>query len=78
VGHPGPRRNTPSKTTGVLTVPSANSAGNYPVCCNPGGDTISLLLHTGNGTFAAAQTHTVGTTPFAVWAGTSMATAVST
>jgi hypothetical protein len=34
--------------TGVLTVPSANSAGNYPVCSNPGGDTISLSLNTGN------------------------------
>jgi hypothetical protein len=33
--------------TGVLTVPSANSAGNYPACCNPGGDMISLLLNAG-------------------------------
>jgi len=48
---------------------SANTAGNYPVCCNPGGDTISVLLNTGNGSFAAAQTYTVGTTPFAVSAG---------
>ena len=48
---------------------SANTAGNYPVCCNPGGDTISLLVNAGNGTFAAAQPFTVGTTPFAVAAG---------
>jgi hypothetical protein len=48
---------------------SANTAGNYPVCCNPGGDTIGLLLNTGNGTFAAAQPYTVGMTPFAVSAG---------
>jgi hypothetical protein len=48
---------------------SANTAGNYPMCCNPGGDTISLLLNTGNGSFAAAQTYSAGTTPFAVAAG---------
>ena len=48
---------------------SANTAGNYPVCCNPGGDTIGLLLNAGNGTFAAAQPYTVGLTPFAVSAG---------
>ena len=44
--------------TGVLPVLSANSAGNYLVCCNPGGDTISLLLNTGGGFFAAPQTCT--------------------
>jgi hypothetical protein len=48
---------------------SANTAGNYPVCCNPGGDTISLLLNAGNGTFQTAQPFTVGLTPFAVAAG---------
>ena len=46
---------------GLPDLLSANTAGNYPVCCNPGGDTISLLLNAGNGTFAAAQSITVGT-----------------
>jgi hypothetical protein len=53
---------------GLLDLLSANTAGNYPVCCNPGGDTISLLLN-GGSTFQAAQSITVGLTPFAVAAG---------
>jgi len=48
---------------------SANTGGNYPTCCNPGGDTISVLLNSGGGSFAAAQTYTTGTTPFAVATG---------
>jgi hypothetical protein len=55
---------------GLRDLVSANSAGNYPVCCNnPGGDTVSLLLNVGGGSFAAPQTFTVGTTPFAVTTG---------
>ena len=54
---------------GLADLLSANTAGNYPVCCNPGGDTIGLLVNTGSGTFAAAQPYTVGTTPFGVSAG---------
>jgi hypothetical protein len=55
---------------GLRDLVSANSAGNYPVCCNnPGGNTISLLLNTGGGAFAAPQTFTAGTTPFAVTTG---------
>ena len=54
---------------GLADLLSANTAGNYPVCCNPGGDTISLLLNAGGGTFAAPQTYTVGTTPFALSTG---------
>jgi glucose/arabinose dehydrogenase len=54
---------------GLADLLSANTAGNYPTCCNPGGDTISLLLNAGGGSFAAAQTYTVGTTPFAVSTG---------
>jgi len=50
---------------GLLDLLSANTAGNYPVCCNPGGDTISVLLNTG-GAFAAPQSFTVGLTPFAL------------
>ena len=54
---------------------SANTAGNYPVCCNPGGDTVGLLLDIVDvwpgpeAKFGAAQPYTVGTTPFGVWAG---------
>jgi len=54
---------------GLADLLSANTAGNYPTCCNPGGDTISLLLNAGGGSFAAAQTYTAGTTPFAVATG---------
>ena len=54
---------------GLPDLLSANAAGNYPVCCNPGGDTISLLLNTGGGAFAAPQPYTVGLTPFALSAG---------
>lgn len=54
---------------GLADLVSANSAGNYPVCCNPGGNTLSLLLNTGAGSFAAPQTFIVGTTPFAVSTG---------
>ena len=54
---------------GLLDLLSANTAGNYPTCCNPGGDTISLLLNAGGGSFAAAQTYVAGTTPFAIATG---------
>ena len=54
---------------GLLDLLSANTAGNYPVCCNPGGDSISLLVNAGNGTFAAPQPFTVGTSPFALGVG---------
>jgi glucose/arabinose dehydrogenase len=51
---------------GLADLLSANTAGNYPTCCNPGGDTLSLLINAGGGSFAAAQTYTAGTTPFAI------------
>jgi chitodextrinase len=54
---------------GLADLLLANTAGNYPTCCNPGGDTISLLLNAGGGLFAAAQTYTAGTTPFAIATG---------
>ena len=54
---------------GLLDLLSANTAGNYPTCCNPGGDTISLLLNAGGGSFTAAQTYVAGTTPFAIATG---------
>ncbi len=54
---------------GLADLLSANTAGNYPTCCNPGGDTISVLLNAGGASFAAAQTYSTGTTPFAVAAG---------
>jgi glucose/arabinose dehydrogenase/chitodextrinase len=54
---------------GSLDVLTANTAGNYPTCCNPGGDTITLLAGNGDGTFGASSTYTVGLTPFSVAAG---------
>jgi hypothetical protein len=51
---------------GVPDIVSANVGDNYPVCCSPGGNTISVLLGTGNGSFGVATAYTVGTTPFAV------------
>ena len=54
---------------GLPDLLSANTAGNYPVCCNPGGDTISLLLNAGGNSFTAPQTYTAGNTPFAVATG---------
>jgi NPCBM/NEW2 domain/FG-GAP-like repeat len=54
---------------GLADLLSANTAGNYPVCCHPGGDTISVLMNLGGGAFAAAQPYTVGLTPFAVATG---------
>ena len=50
-------------------VMSANTAGSYPDCCQPGGNTISVLLDTGTGALGSAATFTVGQTPFAVTAG---------
>ena len=50
-------------------VMSANTAGSYPDCCQPGGNTISVLLGTGTGALGSAATFTVGQTPFAVTAG---------
>lgn len=47
-------------------VVTANTAGNYPTCCFPGGDTVSLLTGLGTGAFGAPQAFTTGTTPFAV------------
>jgi glucose/arabinose dehydrogenase len=49
---------------GLLDVISANTAGNYPTCCNPGGDTLSLHLNNGT-SFDPPRTFTVGLTPFA-------------
>jgi glucose/arabinose dehydrogenase len=51
---------------GKLDLISANTAGNYPNSNNPGGNTISVLLGNGNGTFAAPTTYTTGRTPFSV------------
>jgi hypothetical protein len=45
---------------------TANTAGSYPNCCQPGGDTVSLLLNVGGGAFASPLTQTVGQTPFSV------------
>ena len=58
-----------STATALPICSRRTTAGNYPTCCNPGGDTISLLLNAGGGSFAAAQTYTAGTTPFAIATG---------
>ncbi len=50
---------------GKLDILAADTAGNYPVCCKPGGDQMSLLLGTGTGTLATDVIH-VGMTPFAM------------
>ena len=54
---------------GLLDVLTANTAGSYPDCCQPGGDTISVLLGSGTGTFGAPTQVTVGQTPFALATG---------
>jgi glucose/arabinose dehydrogenase len=53
---------------GRLDVLTANTAGSYPTCCQPGGNTVSVLS-SGNGVLSAPATVTVGQTPFAVSAG---------
>ena len=54
---------------GRLDVLTANTAGSYPTCCQPGGDTISVLVNSGGGNLGGPSTFTVGQTPFAVSAG---------
>lgn len=48
---------------------TANIDDNYPVLINPGGDTVSVLIGTGDGTFGTAEAYGVGQGPFAVAAG---------
>ena len=50
---------------GLIDLVTANTAGSYPVCCNPGGNTVSVMLGAGDGSFGSTATHTVGLTPFA-------------
>jgi len=50
---------------GRLDIVTANTAGNYPSNSNnPGGNTVSVLLGNGNGTFAAPIAYMTGNTPF--------------
>jgi glucose/arabinose dehydrogenase len=51
---------------GKLDLATANTAGNYPDQDNPGGNTISVLLGNGNGTFGAPTAYTTGRTPFSL------------
>jgi len=51
---------------GALDVVTANTGGNYPTCCNPGGDEVSVLYGNGAGGLGTPQNFTVGTTPFSV------------
>ncbi|WP_190694442.1 NPCBM/NEW2 domain-containing protein [Nostoc sp. FACHB-152] len=48
----------------VLDLLTANTAGNYPSSDNPGGNTISVLLGNGDGTFSTSTTYITGRTPF--------------
>lgn len=51
---------------GIPDVLSGNTGGNYPTCCvASGGDNVSVLIGTGNGTFLPKYEVTVGVTPFA-------------
>jgi hypothetical protein len=50
---------------GKLDLVTTNTAGNYPKGNHPGGNTISVLLNVGQGTFAKPLTFVTGTTPFA-------------
>ncbi len=50
----------------VVDILAAVTGGNYPVCCNPGGNVFALLVGRGDGAFNAPQFYTTGTTPFAV------------
>ena len=54
---------------GKPDVLAADTAGNYPVCCNPGGNQVSVLLGSGTGALSAPTSFTVGITPFAIATG---------
>jgi glucose/arabinose dehydrogenase len=49
---------------GDLDLVTTNTAGNYPSSDNPGGNTISVLLGNGNGTFSGPRAYVTGRTPF--------------
>jgi glucose/arabinose dehydrogenase len=51
---------------GKIDILTANIRGNYPSLNNPGGDSVSILLGTGTGTFAPKVDVTVGQGPFSV------------
>ncbi len=54
---------------GKLDIISANINGNYPSLIHPGGDSISVLLGTGTGTFLPKTDYVVGQGSFAVAVG---------
>jgi glucose/arabinose dehydrogenase len=49
---------------GKIDIVTSNIAGNYPNGNNPGGNTVSVLLGSGDGKFAAPTTFFTGITPF--------------
>ena len=51
---------------GKLDLVTANTGSNYPTCCSPGGNTVTVLLGNGDGTFGIGTPYTAGTTPFNV------------
>ena len=54
---------------GRVDILTANIRGNYPTLVNPGGDSVSVLLGDGDGTFQPKSDHTVGQGSFAVAVG---------
>jgi glucose/arabinose dehydrogenase len=52
-----------------LDILTSNINGNYPALVNPGGDSISLLLGNGDGTFQPRMDYATGQAPFAVATG---------
>jgi hypothetical protein len=51
---------------GTLDIVTTNIAGNYPNGNNPGGNTVSVLLGSGDGKFGSPTTFFTGITPFEV------------
>ncbi|HEY7640190.1 MAG TPA: FG-GAP-like repeat-containing protein, partial [Steroidobacteraceae bacterium] len=51
---------------GALDVVNTDTADNYPTCCHPGGDQVSVLYGNGTGNLSGRQDFTVGLTPFSV------------
>jgi hypothetical protein len=51
---------------GANDVVNTNTADNYPTCCHPGGDQISVLYGNNTGSLSGRQDFTVGLTPFSV------------
>ena len=51
---------------GANDVVNTDTADNYPTCCHPGGDQVSVLYGNNTGALSARQDFTVGLTPFSI------------